>query len=186
MALWRRFRRLEVAMDALRMWSHLLADDNQPVPEAEELYRFAMDLSKRGRWADAVSLFEGCIDELEAADRPEAAAANHSMAVLLQHQGDRDGAIFHCVRAVYLYENADDLGGMYAGLRNLALIHRSRQENNLAMAAQGQAARVRQLLSARGELERVERGKDRYGETLVLLGIRAARSVGPVGVRDVG
>jgi|GEM_PF-1766428 len=173
-------------MDALRMWSHLLGDGNQPAPEAIDLYRFATDLSHTGRWADAVSLFEGCLEELEAAEAPEAAAANHSMAVILQQQEDRDGAVFHCVRAVYLYEGADDLGGMYAGLRNLIVIHRSREENQLAMAAQGQAARVRQLLVARGELDRVERGRDRYGEELPLLSIAAAKAAAPAHVRSVG
>ncbi len=145
-----------------------------------------MDLSLRGRWTDAGSLFEDCIEQLEVADRPEAAAANHSMAVILQHSGDRDGAIFHCVRAVYVYEAADDLGGMYAGLRNLALIHRSRPENTLAMAAQGQAARVRQLLSCRGGLERAEFGRDRYGEPLVLLGLQEARSDGAHRAQGLG
>ena len=173
-------------MDALRMWGHLLADGNQPAPEAIDLYRFATDLSHRGEWSDAVSIFEGCLDELEKTDAPEAAAANHAMAVLLQRQGDRDGAVFHCVRAVYLYEGADDLGGMYAGLRNLVVIHRSRQENQLAMAAQGQAARVRQLLVARGELDRVEQGRDRYGESLGLLSLQAAKGSRPALVRSVG
>jgi len=162
-------------MDALRMWSHLLDDGNEPAPEAINLYRLATDMSHKGQWLDAVSLFEGCLAELEKSDAPEAAPANHSMGVLLQQQGDRDGAVFHCVRAVYLYESADDLGGMYAGLRNLAVIHRSREENQLAMAAQGQAARVRQALLGRGELDRVERGRDRYGESLVLLSLASAR-----------
>ena len=173
-------------MDALQMWSHLLAEENLPAPEAVELYRFAMDLSQSGRWNDAVSLFEGCIEQLEAADRPEAAAANHSMAVLLQHSGDRDGAIFHCVRAVYMYEAANDLGGMYAGLRNLAVIHQSRRESTLALAAQGQAARVRLLLAGRGGLDRAETGRDRYGEPLALLGLQEARAAGPVLVKGVG
>lgn len=173
-------------MDALRMWSHLLADGNQPAPEAIDLYRLATDLSQKGHWSDAVSLFEGCLDELEKSDAPEAAPANHSMGVLLQQQGDRDGAVFHCVRAVYLYESAHDLGGMYAGLRNLVVIHRSREENQLAMAAQGQAARVRQLLVARGGLDRVERGRDRYGETLVLLALASARGESLDKVRSVG
>jgi len=168
-------------MDALRMWSHLLADENEPAPEAVDLYRFAMDLSRSGRWTDAAPLLEGCLEELEAADRPEAAAANHAIAVLLQQRGDPDGAVFHCVRAVYLYESADDLGGMYAGLRNLAIIHRSRGENGLALASQGQAARVRQILAGRGELARAMEGRDRYGERLPLLGLKAARQeTGPM------
>jgi tetratricopeptide (TPR) repeat protein len=173
-------------MDALAMWGHLLADENGPSQEAIELYRYATDLTRKGRWSDAVSIFEGCLDELEKAEAPQAAPANHAMAVLLQQQGDRDGAVFHCVRAVYLYEAADDLGGMYAGLRNLVVVHRSREENQLAMAAQGQAARVRQLLVARGELDRVEQGRDRYGESLVLLAMAAARAPRPALVRTVG
>lgn len=163
-------------MDALRMWSHLLHQTNQPSDQTLLLYRQATDMNASGRWEQAASILEGCVSELEKADAPQAAPANHNLAVLLQQQGDRDGAVFHCVRAVFLYEQVEDLGGMYAGLRNLLVIHRSRQENRLAMAAQHQAARVRELLIARGDLARVEEGRDRYGEPLALLDMKQARA----------
>jgi len=163
-------------MDALRMWSHLLHQANQPSDETLLLYRQATDLNAVGRWEQAASILEGCVSELEKADAPQAAPANHNLAVVLQQRGDRDGAIFHCVRSVFLYEQVEDLGGMFAGLRNLIVIHRSRQENRLAMAAQHQAARVRELLIARGDLARVEEGRDRYGEPLVLLGMQQAKA----------
>ena len=162
-------------MDALRMWSHLLHQANQPTDETLLLYRQATDLNAGGRWEQAADILQGCLTELEQADAPQAAPANHNLAVVLQQRGDRDGAIFHCVRGLFLYEQASDLGGMFAGLRNLLAIHRSRQENGLAMAAQHQAARIREMLIARGDLARVEEGRDRYGEPLALLGMMAAR-----------
>ncbi len=163
-------------MDALRMWSHLLHQNNQPSDQTLSLYRQATDLNAVGRWEQAASILEGCVTELEQLDAPQAAAANHNLAVVLQQRGDRDGAVFHCVRGVFLYEQAADLGGMFAGLRNLIAVHRSRQENRLAMAAQHQAALIRELLIAQGELRRVEEGRDRFGEPLVLLGMGAAKA----------
>ena len=163
-------------MDALRMWSHLLHQANQPSDDTLSLYRQATDLNAVGRWEQAASILLGCVSELEKADAPQAAPANHNLAVVLQQRGDRDGAVFHCVRGLFLYEQVGDLGGMYAGLRNLTVVHRSREENALAMAAQHQAARIRELLVANGDLARVEEGRDRYGEPLVLLGMKLARA----------
>lgn len=170
-------------MDALSMWNHLL--ESEVAPQARELYERAMDLGQRGDWRAAVAMFEGCIGQLERVDAPLAAPANHSLAVLLQKQGDHDGALFHCVRSIYLYESREDLGGMYAGLRNLSVVHQSRSESKAALEAQSQAARIRHLLEARGELTRVQSGRDRYGEPLVLLSAQEARAR-LAAVRDVG
>ncbi len=71
-------------MDALRMWSHLLHHNNQPSDETLLLYRQATDLNAVGRWEQAANILEGCVGELEKLDAPQAAPANHNLAVVLQ------------------------------------------------------------------------------------------------------
>jgi len=162
-------------MDALRMWNHLMSESTPPSKEALALYGRACDLESAGAWGQARELLLGCVGELEDHNSPAAAAANLKLAVLLQEEGDRDGAVFHCVRSLFLYNRFEDAGGLYAGLRNLIVIHRSRGENRLAMAAQHQAARVREVLRREGTLEAAEDGRDRVGQVLPLLRIISAR-----------
>ncbi len=163
-------------MDALRMWQHLVHPNSPSTPGAVQEYRHAIELGLSGDWTRAERILERSREPLEEADAPEAAAANHNLAALCQERGDLDGAVFHAVRAVFIYNRAQDLGGLYASLRNLAVIHTSRGETHLATAAQHQASRARRELVTRGLLEQVEDGIDSHGETLRLLSLSAART----------
>lgn len=163
-------------MDALRMWQHLVHPNSPSSPPAVEDYRRAIELGLSGDWSRAERILERSREPLEEADAPEAAAANHNLAALCQERGDPDGAVFHAVRSVFLYNKAQDLGGLYASLRNLAVIHTSRGETHLATAAQHQASRARRELVTRGLLEQVEHGADSCGETLRMLSLSAARA----------
>ena len=163
-------------MDALRMWQHLVHQNSPPHPRAVDEYRRAIELGLAGDWTRAERILERSREPLEEADAPEAAAANHNLAALCQERGDPDGAVFHAVRSVFLYNQAQDLGGLYASLRNLAVIHTSRGETHLATAAQHQASRARRELVTRGMLERVEAGSDARGETLRMLSLESARA----------
>ena len=163
-------------MDALRMWQHLVHPNSPKAPPALEDYRRAIEIGLSGDWSRAERMLERSREPLEAAEAPEAAAANHNLAALCQERGDLDGAVFHSVRAVFLYNRSQDLGGLYAALRNLAVIHTSRGETHLATAAQHQASRARRELVTRGLLEQVEHGADSQGETLRMLSLSAARA----------
>ena len=163
-------------MDALRMWQHLVHQNSPRTPPAVDDYRRAIELGLAGDWTRAERILERSREPLEAADAPEAAAANHNLAALCQERGDPAGAVFHAVRSVFLYNRAQDLGGLYASLRNLAVIHTSRGETHLATAAQHQATRARRELITRGLLERMEDGVDSRGETLRMLSLSAARA----------
>lgn len=161
-------------MDALRMWQHLVHKNSPGADDAAEDYRRAIELGLAGRWDEAEAILEGSREPLEKAEAPEAAAANHNLAALHQERGDLEGAVFHSVRAVFLYNRLHDLGGLYASLRNLAVIHTSRGETHLATAAQHQAARARRELIARGLLAKAEPGCDAVGEELKILSLSAA------------
>jgi tetratricopeptide (TPR) repeat protein len=160
-------------VDALRIWQHL-ADSSRPVPrDALLLCQKASDLAFAGRWTEAEAILAEAVGPLEDADAPQAAAANHNLAAALQERGDSDGAVLHGVRALFLYNREEDLGGIFAALRNLAVIHAARGESGLATAAQHQAARVRGELFTRGLLEAADTGLDSRGERICLLGIDA-------------
>ncbi len=163
-------------MDALRMWQHLMNESNPPPLSAVEDARRAIEVGYSGDWNRAESMLLDSIDALEAFEAPQAAAANHNLAALLQERGDLDGAVFHAVRAVFLYNRASDVGGIYCSLRNLAVVHASRCETRLATAAQHQASLARRELDLRGLLAEVEDGRDARGERLHLLRLRSARA----------
>ncbi len=167
-------------MDALRMWQHLVQGNSPIAKEAVDDYRRAIELGLGGRWTEAEALLERTREPLEEAEAPQAAAANHNLAALAQERGDSEGAVFHAVRSVFLYNRLADLGGLYAALRNLAVIHASRGETHLATAAQHQAARARRELTARGLLDVAEAGRDSAGEDLRVLSLEAARMPAPV------
>ena len=156
-------------MDALRMWRNLARKERPPPREALDLYRKAIQAGFNGRWDQAEDLLADSLEPLEAAGAPEAAAANHNLAVIHFERGDADGAVFHCIRGLFLYNRAQDIGGLYAALRNLAVIHQSRGEGSLAGAAVREAARARGELGSRGLLEVAEPGRDSHGEPLKLL-----------------
>ncbi len=157
------------------MWQHLIQKNHPRPEESLELYRQAIDLGLHGNWTEAEELLEKSLEPLELAEAPEAAAANHNLAALLQERAELDGAVFHAVRAVFLYNRLQDLGGLYSALRNLSVIHTSRGESHLAMAAHHQAARARRELVARGLLGEAADGRDSQGEKLRMLGISAAQ-----------
>jgi len=161
-------------MDALRMWRELARKEKPPPKEAIDLYRRAIQAGFSGDWDQAEALLADSLEPLEAAGAPEAAAANHNLAVIHFERGDWDGAVFHCIRGLFLYNRASDIGGLYAALRNLAVIHKSRGEESLAVAASREAARARGELTARGLLEEAESGRDGQGEPLKLLAEPAA------------
>jgi hypothetical protein len=163
-------------MDALRMWQHLVHQNSSPTPTAIDEYRRAIELGLAGDWTRAERILERSREPLEDAEAPEAASANHNLAALCQERGDFEGAVFHAVRSVFLYNRAQDLGGLYASLRNLAVIHTARGETHLATSAQHQASRARRELVTRGLLEELEGGLDARGETLRLLSLSASRS----------
>lgn len=156
-------------MDALRMWRDLARKEEPPPREAVDLYRRAIQAGFNGDWAEAEALLADSLEPLEAAGAPEAAAANHNLAVIHFERGDGDGAVFHCIRGLFLYNRAQDIGGLYAALRNLAVIHKSRGEDSLAIAAAREAARARGELTSRGLLEVAESGRDSQGEPLKLV-----------------
>lgn len=163
-------------MDALRMWEHLVHENSPPPEQAVDEYRRAIELGLSGRWTEAEAVLERSREPLEKAEAPQAASVNHNLAALQQERGDPEGAVFHAVRAVFLYNRQQDLGGLYASLRNLAVIHTSRGETSLATAAQHQASRARRELVSRGLLEQAEGGRDSTGEELKILGLSAARA----------
>jgi hypothetical protein len=162
-------------MDTLRFWRPLLHEANPPPQTLVELYQQACREQAEGRGRQAAPMLSEAVRDLEEREAPQAAAANHHLAVVLQDLGDTDGAVFHCVRAVFLYQRGGDALGLYAGLRNLAVIHRSRQEDAMAIGAQREAARVRAWLESMGSLDRAEQGRDSLGEQLPLLSLAAAR-----------
>lgn len=158
-------------MDALRMWRDLARKEQPPPKEAIELYRRAIQAGFSGDWDKAEALLADSLEPLEAAGAPEAAAANHNLAVIHFDRGDTDGAVFHCIRGLFLYNRSSDLGGLYAALRNLAVIHKAHAEESLAVAASREAARARGELVSRGLLEEAESGRDGQGEPLKLLSL---------------
>lgn len=162
-------------MDTLRMWQHLISGDRPAPPSAHELFEQALDYEASGRGIDASECLRGCVAELEAAERPEAAVANHKLAVWELDRGRMDEAVYHAVRSVFLYNKAEDLGGIYAALHNLAVIHSQRGEPALAETARTQCARARRELLARKLGHLAEVGRDCRGHQLRLLR-RAARS----------
>ncbi len=156
-------------MDTLRMWQHLISGDRPVPPSAAELFERGLAFERSGRALDACDAFADCVSELEAAERPEAAVVNHKLAVYA-HEGDRlEDAIFYAVRSVFLYNKCEDLGGLYAALHNLAVIHTRRGEPALAQTARTQAARARRELLARGQAELAESGRDGAGFRLRVL-----------------
>ena len=163
-------------MDALRMWQHLMSESNPPPQSAVQDARRAIEVAYAGDWGRAEAMLQDSVGALEAVEAPQAAAANHNLAALLQERGDLDGAVFHAVRAVFLYNRAADVGGIFCSLRNLAVVHASRRETHLATAAQHQASLARRELGLRGLLDEVEEGRDARGERLHILRLRSARA----------
>jgi tetratricopeptide (TPR) repeat protein len=161
-------------MDALKMWREFARKEQPPPQEAIDLYRRAIQAGFSGDWDQAEALLADSLEPLEAAGAPEAAAANHNLAVIHFERGDSDGAVFHCIRGLFLYNRSSDIGGLYAALRNLAVIHKTRGEDSLAVSASREAARARGELTARGLLEEAESGRDGQGEPLKLLSEPAA------------
>ena len=161
-------------MDALRMWEHLMTETSPPPQAAVEDARRAIEVGYAGDWGRAEQLLLTSLRPLEEVEAPQAAAANHNLAALLRERGDLEGAVFHAVRAVFLYNRSQDLGGIYCGLRNLAVVHASRRETRLATAAQHQASIARRELELRGLLSEVEGGRDARGERLHILALRSA------------
>jgi hypothetical protein len=157
-------------MDALGMWKPRMDQTRPPPKEAVDAAHRALDVALGGDWHRAEAMLLDALGPLEEAEAPEAAPANCNLAVLLHRRGDPDGAVFHCVRGLFLYNKTRDLGGIYLSLRNLSLIHTGRGENSYAMAAQHQAARARRELVTRGLLDRVEAGRDASGNALEMLG----------------
>ena len=68
-------------MDTLRLGQHLINSDSATPPEARELFERAVECEASGRVVDAWEIFQSCVDELEAAEAPEAAVVNHKLAV---------------------------------------------------------------------------------------------------------
>ena len=156
-------------MDTLRMWQHLISGDRPVPPSALELFERALAFEDSGRPLDARDAFADCLPELEAAQSPEAAVVNHKLAVHELGVGQIDEAIYHAVRSVFLYSRSQDLGGIYASLHNLALIHARRGEPALADTARTQSARARRELLARNLGHLAEIGEDCAGHSLRLL-----------------
>ena len=162
-------------MDALRFWSDWMADREPPSDEAAAAYRAAREHTRHGRLAEAEPLLVNQLEALERADAPEAAPANHALAVALCRSGDLDGAIFHCVRGIYLYHRREDPLGVWAGLLNLSLLHQARGEARQAMQVRAKAAEVRRALEDSGRPPRTEAPRDGRGEPLPLLSVAAGR-----------
>ena len=156
-------------MDTLRMWQHLISGDRPVPPSAGELFERALAFEASGRSLDARDAFTDCLPELEAAERSEAAVVNHKLAVYELDAGKIDEAVYHAVRSVFLYSKVQDLGGIYASLHNLALIHAERGEPALADTARTQSARARRELLARSLGHLAEAGEDCAGYRLRLL-----------------
>lgn len=163
-------------MDALRMWKHLIYETHPQRDQAVEASRRALELGYAGDWEAAANQLAETAGALESAEAPEAAAANQNLAAILQEQGDLDGAVFHCVRSLFQYNQTQDLGGLFLSLRNLAVIHVSRGEMSLSMQAQRQSARARRELVARGMLRQVEQGFDSRGERVRQLSLHAVQA----------
>jgi hypothetical protein len=151
------------------MWQHLISGDRSVPPSALELFERGLVFEDSGRPLDAGDALRDCLSELEAAQSPEAAVANHKLAVFELGSGKIDEAVYHAVRSVFLYSKAEDLGGIYASLHNLALIHAQRGEPALAETARTQSARVRRELLARNLAHLAETGEDCAGFSLRLL-----------------
>ena len=158
-----------VVMDTLRMWQHLISGDRPPPPTALETFERALAMEDSGRMLDARELLQVALPALEAAEAPEAAVANHKLAVFELERGETDEAAFHAVRSVFLYNKCEDLGGIYAALHNLAVIHTERGEADLAETARTQSARARRELLARRLGHLAEQGLDCRGQRLRLL-----------------
>ena len=127
-------------MDALRFWGEWMAERSPPSASARASYDAALTVVEAGGVAGIEELYVGCLTELEGTDPHLAAPANHNLAVALQQRGDLDGALFHCVRALFLYHRVGDLPGTWAGLRNLAVVFRARGDNARAMDSQRKGA----------------------------------------------
>ncbi len=163
-------------MEVLRVWRDLVPEAPPAPSEAVEVYVVGIEEAELGQYQTAAHLLTRCLGPMERMSAAEAAAANHNLAVVLQNLEDRDGAVFHCFRAKFLFQRAKDSGGLYACLRNLAVIHASRGETRLATGAQYKAARTRRELIERGTLDEVEAGVDFRGNRLLLLGLDSARN----------
>ncbi len=168
-------------MDALRFWGDWMTSRNPPSERAVDRYAEATDAVEVGRLDDLEDLYAGCLTELEATDPHRAAPANHNLAVVLQQRDDLDGALFHCVRALFLYHRVGDLPGTWAGLRNLAIVFQARGENRRAMDARRKAAHVRSRMVESGRFGDSEDGRDGRGEPLLLLAVSAGRRLRAVG-----
>lgn len=151
------------------MWQHLISGDRSVPPTALELFERGLAFEESGRPLDARDALADCLAELETAQSSEAAVANHKLAVFELGAGNIDEAVYHGVRSVFLYSKAEDLGGIYASLHNLALIHAQRGEPSLADTARTQSARVRRELLARNLAHLAETGEDCAGFSLRLL-----------------
>lgn len=164
-------------VDALRFWGDWMAARNPPSLAAFDAYERARGFVERGRTTGLVELYGSCLDALEAGDPARAAAANHNLAVAMQAEGDLDGALFHCVRALYLYHRLSDESGTWAGLRNLSLVFQARGESRRALEAKRKAARLRVDADVSDGVEGVDGG----GEPLLLLSVKAGRALRAVG-----
>ena len=156
-------------MDTLRMWQHLISGDHPVPPSAAELFERGLAFERSGRPLDACDAFTECVAQLEAAERSEAAVVNHKLAAYAHEGGRPEDAVYYAVRSVFLYNKCEDLGGLYAALHNLAVIHAERGEPALAETARTQAARARRELLARGQGELAESGRDGAGFRLRVL-----------------
>jgi len=168
-------------MDALRFWGEWMAERSPPSASARASYDAALTVVEAGGVAGIEELYVGCLTELEGTDPHLAAPANHNLAVALQQRGDLDGALFHCVRALFLYHRVGDLPGTWAGLRNLAVVFRARGDNARAMDSQRKAAHGRGRMVESGLYPDLEDGRDGRDEPLLLLAVSAARRLRAVG-----
>ena len=156
-------------MDTLRMWQHLISGDRPVPPSAAQLFQRALAFEESGRSLDSRDALAQCVAELEAAESADAAVANHKLAVFELDAGNKDQSVYHAVRSVFLYSEAQDLGGIYAALHNLAVIHGERGEPALAETARRQSARARRELLSRKMGHLAESGEDSRGNRLRLL-----------------
>lgn len=168
-------------MDALRFWGDWMTDQNPAKRTSIARYSAASDAVERGQLHGLEEAYAGCLEELEGSDPHRAAAANHNLGVVLQQKGDLDGAVFHCVRSLFLYHRLNDLPGTWAGLRNLAVVFQARGENRRAMDSRRKAAHVRGEMVQSGRYADEDGGRDGHGEPLLLLSLSAGRRLRAVG-----
>jgi len=164
-------------MDALRFWSEWMVAKDPPSASVESAYAQMVASVEVGRTHGLAEWVPSFLSEIEGHDPRRGAAANHNLAVALQQDGDLDGAVFHCVRSLFLYHQVGDLPGTWAGLRNLAVIFQARGENRRSMDARFKGSRVRAAMVESGLFPDQEDGRDASGEPLLILSVSAGREL---------